>query len=41
MVHPPGEVLIQNQRHAARFAEAAIGEADAIGLDAASAPPGG
>src|SRR5882762_1776376 len=33
MVHGAGEVLVEDERHAARFAEAAIGEADAVGLD--------
>src|SRR5258705_3171575 len=33
MVHRPGEVLVEDERHAARFAEAAIGEADAVRFD--------
>src|SRR6202171_4158791 len=33
IVDRPGEVLVENERHAARFAEATIGEADAVGLD--------
>jgi hypothetical protein len=33
MVHRPGEVLVENERYAARFTEATIGEADAVGLD--------
>src|SRR5260370_32864659 len=33
MVHGAGEVLVENERHSAGFAEASIGEADAVGLD--------
>ena len=33
MVHGAGIVLVEDERHAARLAEAAIGEADAVGLD--------
>src|SRR5229473_2505615 len=33
MVHRPGEVLVENERHTTGFAEASIGEADAVGLD--------
>ena len=33
MVHRPREVLVENERHPARLPEAAIGEADAVGLD--------
>src|SRR6266403_5066525 len=33
MVHCPSEVLVENERHAVRLAEVAIGEADAVGLD--------
>ena len=32
MVHGAGEVLIEDQRHLAGFAESAISEADSIGL---------
>jgi hypothetical protein len=32
MVHGAGEVLIEDERHAVRLAEAAIGEADTVGL---------
>jgi hypothetical protein len=32
IVHSPGIVLIEDERHAVRLAEAAIGEADAVGL---------
>ena len=33
MVHGTGEVLVKDERHAARFAEATISEANAVGLD--------
>src|SRR5260370_23194886 len=33
MVHRSREVLVENERHPARLPEAAIGEADAVGLD--------
>ena len=33
VVHGAGEVLVEDERHAGRLAEAAIGEADAVGLD--------
>src|SRR5258706_4209054 len=33
MVHGAGEVLVENERHSAGFAEASIGEADSVGLD--------
>src|SRR3984893_2278125 len=33
MVHRPREMLFENERHPARLPEAAIGEADAVGLD--------
>ena len=33
MVHRPHEMLVENERHPARLPEAAIGEADAVGLD--------
>ena len=33
MIHGPAEMLVEDQRHAACPAEAAIGEADAVGLD--------
>jgi hypothetical protein len=33
MVHGTGEVLVGYERHAARFAEATISEANAVGLD--------
>ena len=33
MVHRAGIVLVEDERHAARFAKAAIGEADAVSLD--------
>src|SRR5437899_4697354 len=33
MVHGAGEVLVEDERHSAGFAEASIGEADAVGLD--------
>src|SRR5437899_4291616 len=33
MVHGAGEVLVENERHSAGFAEASIGEADAVCLD--------
>src|SRR5258707_931046 len=33
MVHPPSEVLVENERYAVRLTEATIGEADAVGLD--------
>jgi hypothetical protein len=33
MVYGAGEVLVEDERHAARFAKPAIGEADAVGFD--------
>ena len=33
MVHGAAEMDVHDDRHAARLAEAAIGEADAVGLD--------
>jgi hypothetical protein len=33
MVHGTREVLVEEERHAARFAEATIREANAVGLD--------
>jgi hypothetical protein len=33
MIHRAGIVLVENERQSVRLAEAAIGEADAIGLD--------
>ncbi len=33
MVHRPGEVLVEDERHADNLAEPAIGEADAVGFN--------
>src|SRR5882757_8878097 len=33
MVHRAGEVLVEDERHAAGFAKAAIGKADAVSFD--------
>jgi hypothetical protein len=33
MVHSAGEVLVEDERYAGDIAKAAIGEADAVGLD--------
>src|SRR5258708_21469677 len=33
MVHRPGEVLVEDERHADNLAEPAIGEADAVRFD--------
>jgi hypothetical protein len=33
MVHAAGEVLVEDDWHSAGFAEASIGEADAVRLD--------
>jgi hypothetical protein len=33
MIHGAGEMLVEDQRYARGLAEAAVGEADAIGLD--------
>jgi hypothetical protein len=33
MVHGAGEVLVEEKRYAVRLAEAAMGEADAVGLN--------
>ncbi len=33
MVHGAGEVLVEDERHATRFAKTAIGESDAVGFN--------
>ena len=33
IIHRPAEMLVEDERCAARLAEAAIGETDAVGLD--------
>ena len=33
IIHGPAEMLVEDERHAARLAETAIGEADSVRLD--------